>query len=340
MITAYNFSASSILGIGSPCVDLLYNVDDQCIEDLKLNKGDGRPAASAEEFEKMRAYCENRKFISEIASGGSAANTIQGLAALGKNCSFFGKIGLDSAGDFLKKTANVVGIKLRLLTSEKPTTQIAVFVTKDKQRTFMTCLGAGQDLAEKDVSAEIFKDVQLVHIEGYLLENFALVEKVMQVAQKLGIAISLDVGCIRVIKNNKLELLRLIRSYVNVLFCNQDECLQLTNKPPKEGCAELSRLVPVVCVFNGKDGSWVGANGTVFQTPTRQVEVVDTTGAGDLSASGFLYGLSNNWSLEDCAWLSNYIGTTSVTVPGAIIPPAQWDEIKKAMSERGLRAEG
>lgn len=203
----------------------------------------------------------------------------------------------------------------------------------DLQRTFLSFAGAGHSITTQDIDEDSFKNTRLVHIDGYMLENIPVVEKAMQCAKAQGALVSIDMGCLRIATMFSSEILRLLSTYADIAFANEDEIQALVGMPAAEGCAELSHYCPTAVVLIGKQGCWVGSKGTILHSPARKVKAIDTTGAGDLFAAGFLHGYLKGYAIDDCAWLGNLLGGTVVSVLGAEIPEDKWVVIKDMINE-------
>jgi len=322
-----------ILGVGSACVDMVYRVDDDFLQSIGIKKGDGQ-RAEWDIFSSVIEKCKTRGYTPLISTGGSASNTIKGLASLGNSAAFYSKVGNDEFGAFCRKTYHKLGIKTLLTTSDLPTTQIAVFVTEDHQRTFLSFSGASSLMPEDPLTSQNFENVRLMHIEGYLLDELSIpyVEKVMTLAKSQKAIVSLDLGCPRIAKTFSAEILHLLKTAVDIVIGNANEVQELVNLPQKDGCAALAKYGPITIVLNGKDGCWVGHNNEVFSSPATKVDVIDTTGAGDLFACGFLHGYLKGYNLPDCAWLGNLLGGAAVSTLGAEIPDHKWTDLKKAIA--------
>lgn len=326
-------SRINVVGIGAPIVDLVYRVEDEFLALNGINKGDSQKAANWEHFASIIDECLNREYTPLIATGGSCSNTIKGLAALGNSSAFIGKIGDDALGTFYRENIAKLNIEPWLITTAVPTSQVAVFVTGDLQRTFLSFFGAGQTLTANEITSHYFKEAPLVHFEGYLLDDLELTERAMQLAKTSGSKVSLDLGCMRIVKSYPVEIFKFLKSYVDIAFANEDEIKQLLNLPADKGCQTLAEICPVVIVQVGKKGCWVGSKDGIFHSPAMLVEAIDTTGAGDLFACGFIHGYVKNYSLQDCAWLGNLLGGTVVTVLGAEIPEEKWPSIKEQIAK-------
>lgn len=315
-----------VLGVGSPIVDVIYCVDDEFLKATALNKGDGHSTTDWEVYANILDQCAARKYQSKLATGGSSSNTIKGLASLNNTTAFLGKIGSDSLGSFYTASISQLHIKLLLPPAPIPSSQVAVFVTQDHQRTFFSYSGAGLLLPEEKLQASMFKNVRVVHFEGYLFDelSFSYVEEVMRLAKSEGAIITLDIGCARIAKKYAAEIPGLLKDYVDIIFANESEVKALLELPPNEACIALSQLCRIAVVLIGKEGCLVGTEEGYIHSPGIKVDAIDTTGAGDLFASGFIHGYLKGYDLSDCAWIGNLLGSTVVTTLGAEIPADKW----------------
>jgi sugar/nucleoside kinase (ribokinase family) len=318
-----------VIGIGSPCVDLIYNVDDDFLKSTSLNKGDGQYASNWNSFSSILEKGDQLGSFKGMATGGSASNTIKGLSCLQNKTALLGKLGSDPSGLFYRKVAENLNIHLLAETSKEPTMQVAIFVTEDHQRTFFAYLGSSFQIPQDTLSKDLFKDVQLVHFDGYVIDEFSFdfTERAMKLAKASGAKVSIDLGCSRVAKMYRKEILYLLQNYTDVVFGNESEVEALFEQPASEGCCLLSKYCPVAVTLKGDQGACISSQGQMFLSPASDAIAIDTTGAGDLFASGFLHGYLKGYSLEDCAWIGNLLGGTIVSVVGAEIPEAIWPSL-------------
>ena len=321
----------TVLGIGAPAMDILIPVEEEFLQTIPGDKGGSLPV-SWEDFSRIMEYGQSKETL--IASGGSAANTIKGLANLGQLSALFGKVGKDDMGMDFTSRMKSFGVLPLLIEIDTPTTQVAGLITPDGQRTFRYFLGASSKLSEKDITPHLFKNVKLVHIEVYALYNGNVVEKAIRLAKKEGAIVSIDLGSFEVVKQFKSRLLKLIPQ-VDIVFSNEDEIQALTGLDPETGCEALKDMCSISVVKMGKDGCWVMSGTEKILSPGIPAKVVkDTTGAGDHFASGFLHGFLDGRSLAECAYYGNLTGSAAVEVYGAEIPESKWIELRKLMPHR------
>lgn len=324
-----NFASQyEILGIGAPIIDILLPVEEACLCHLNALKGGGTQV-DWNCFENIlkTANVENP----QIATGGSCSNTIKGLASLQDNCAILGKIGEDDLGQIYLNNIKSIGVTPLFICSKTPTAQVAVLITPDFQRTFRCFPGAGNELVGDDLTPEMFEGVRHVHLEGYAFYNGDLVSRALKMAKEAGATVSIDLATCEVVGQFRDQMLDLIPKYVDIVFANEYEAKALTGLPPEEACDQIRQMCPISVVLIGKNGCWVGSNEGKTHCPGIPVTVKDTTGAGDLFASGFIHGFLQGRSYETCAYFGNLLGSTVVTVMGAEIPQDMWPAIQEKM---------
>lgn len=317
-----------ILGVGSPLVDCITYVEDSFLQFMPGPKGDSL-ALSESQLTQLLDYPHSSVFY---RTGGSAANTILGLAQLGMSTSFLGKLGEDRWGEFYREAHEKAGVDPSSFksTSQSHTGCCLCAITPDAERTFGFHLGAAGLLNAKDISVKDFTGFTHVHIEGYLFFNPPLIQKVLECAKEAGCSVSFDLGTRDVVLHNRSLLQELLSNYVDFVFANELEAEEFCETDnPKIAVKKLHEYCPNAVVKVGKDGVWIARDQTVVQVPSFSAEPVDTTGAGDFWAAGFLYGVYNGQSLEESARLGNYLGARTVEQVGAHLPKEEWDAAKR-----------
>ncbi len=301
-----------ILGIGNPFVDLILKISEEKLAQLPGGKGGMVPV----DYPSFLQIVENSDQKPHFVFGGSCANTIRGLAYFGRRCALIGKVGVDDAGARFLAHLEELNIKPLLVQSSTPTAQVACLVTPDRERTMRSFLGASREMSFRDLDPAAFSGVKLVHIEGYNLVNEQVVQRGMQLAKEAGAFVSFDIGSYELAQARREEILGLLNDYVDIVFANQMELHALTHLPPVEGCAILKKKCQVVVVLLGAEGCLVGYKDKIVHVPAFLVDPLDTTGAGDLFASGFLHAFLDDCSLEECARLGARSGAAIVQVHG------------------------
>jgi sugar/nucleoside kinase (ribokinase family) len=319
----------SVLGMGNALVDLLVTLpSDQVLLELNLPKGSMQ---LVDNEISMKVRIETSSLPKSMSSGGSAANTIHGLANLGMPTGFFGKTGNDEHGKFFEMEMHETGIQPSLLKSETPTGLAVALISPDSERTFATFLGAAIELHSNEVDEKIFAGFSVLHIEGYLVQNQELISASVLKARNAGLKISLDLASYNVVEAN-LEFLQQMLPMVDILFANEEEARSFTGCESNEALEILSAKCPLVIVKTGAKGSLVASGNQRVSVPANPVKAIDTTGAGDLYASGFLYGYLNGDSLETCARVGTFLASKVIEIIGAKISATDWNEIRDEVS--------
>ncbi len=322
-----------IIGVGSPIVDMLVQVEDEVIEIIGGQKG-GMELVDVAIMEKLMSHVGSNY---NQAPGGSAANTIFAITRLGSSSSFLGKLGSDMYGEFYRDAFNKIGCdgtRFKYCASN-PTARCLSLITSDSERTMRTSLGAAAGLLPDEISEDDFHGSRHVHIEGYLLFNRELLVKILQSAKSRECTISLDLGSFEVVKAAEDILPGLLESYVDIIFANEDEAEAYTGTADPEAALEiLSRVCEIAVVKLGKDGALLKRGDEVHHVPAIKVDnAVDTTGAGDYWAAGFLFGYFRGYPLDVSAEIGVILGAEVVQHVGAGLPEESWErvlgEIKK-----------
>jgi sugar/nucleoside kinase (ribokinase family) len=322
---------TKILGIGNALVDQLILIDnDHVLSELSLPKGSMQLVDSDTSFKVGEATAH---FVSSMASGGSAANTIRGLAKLGTHASFIGHVGDDSVGNFFNDDLIESGVIPLLFRSKTPSGIAKALVTPDGERTFATFLGAAVELSEAHLDTEIFSGYDILYIEGYLVFNSPLFLKALELAKKAGLKIALDLASYNVVEANKDLLNKVITEYVDIVFANEEEAKALTGLDPQEALLKLAEQCDYAIVKIGAKGSIIAHKGEITLIEAFPATPTDTTGAGDMYAAGFLHGLVNNWSIEKSGKTGSLLAAKVISVVGAKIDNKQWEEIHQIIGD-------
>jgi sugar/nucleoside kinase (ribokinase family) len=320
-----------VLGIGNALVDVMTSLEnDALLAELNLPKGSMQ---LVDEVSIERAFSQTKKLKQILASGGSAANTINGLANLGIKTSFIGKVGNDEMGEFFMSDMVKNGINPMLLKGVSGTGIALALVSPDSERTFAVNLGAAIEMVPSDLKIEMFEGFHLFHIEGYLVQNHQLIEKALMLAKKAGLKISLDLASYNVVENNKIFLEKVVENYVDIIFANEDEAKAFTGKSPEESLNYLSKIVEIAIVKVGEKGSFIKKGDLVHKVGVTKANCIDTTGAGDLYASGFLYGLLNEIPLNICGEIGAILSGNVIEQIGPKMPKEVWEKLRQMVND-------
>ncbi len=314
-----------VLGIGNALVDTILPLEsDDLLEELHLPKG-SMQLVDQDHMKRIEKRCEGLDTF--ISSGGCAANTIHGLARLGVIAGYIGKVGKDELGRFFVEDLRNSNISPQVLEGKSATGHALAFISPDSERTFATYLGAALELDAGDLEHSFFKGYQYLHVEGYLLQNHRLLEEVFRMAKENGLKISLDLASFNVVEENMDVLKKWINEYVDILFANEEEAKSYTGKEPEEAVHQLAEQCEIAIVKVGKDGSIIKRGDELCRVNPIKVDVVDTTGAGDAYAAGFLYGLVKGLSIEKSGDIAALLAGKVIEDTGAKLREKQWEAI-------------
>lgn len=300
-----NKTRYDVAGIGNAIVDVQSFTDDAFLDAFKLNKGTMTliDEARAEELYKVMGPATE-------CSGGSVANTVAGIASLGGRACYMGKVKNDQLGGIFRHdlTASGVHFDTPPASTGKATARCMIFVTPDAQRTMNTYIGACTGLSESDIDEKLIADSAITYIEGYLWDEpkaKAAIRKAMDVARKYGRKIAFSLSDPFCVERHRDEFLALLEGSIDILFANEHEIMSLFDIADLAPIAGLLQpRVEVAAITRSEKGSVVVSKSGVDMVEAEPVhKVVDTTGAGDLYAAGFLYGYTQGWSLRGCAEL-------------------------------------
>ena len=320
-----------ILGIGSALVDILTQIpNEQILKELNLPKGSMTyvDAQTSVEIGKKLAYLGN-----QMASGGSAANTMSGLAQLGVEAGFLSKIGKDEVGEFFEKQMTETHVQPLMLKSETPSGRVQALVTVDGERTFATCLGAAAEMCADDIQPELLQGWDIFYVEGYLVANPTMLRKAIETAKAQGMTIAIDLASYNVVEESRDFLLELINNYVDIVFANEKEAFALTGLEPEAALNYIAERCDIAVVKVGAKGAFVKRGNEIVTIPPMKADVVDTTGAGDMWAAGFLAGLVKGENLQKCGMMGAIVAKNIIEVVGAKMDAARWESIHAAIAK-------
>ena len=322
---------TKVLGLGNALVDIMTKLDnDATLEKFSLPKG----SMQLVDKENSNIVINGTKDLEQQqASGGSAANTIHGLAKLGIETGFMGKVGKDEYGEFFKNDMIQSNINPNLPIGIADTGLAVALVSPDSERTFATYLGAAIELSADDITPVTFEGYDYFHIEGYLVQNHELIEKAVKIAKENNLIVSLDLASYNVVEDNLEFLQRIVKDYVDIIFANEEEAKAFTGKEPEEALNDIAELCEIAVVKIGKNGSLVKRNDEFHKIGVIKANSIDTTGAGDLYAAGFLFGLAKGLSLDKCGDIGTVLSGKVIEVIGAKIHEKTWEEIHDIVGE-------
>ena len=253
-----------ILGMGNALVDIMTTLpDDGVLAEFNLPKG-SMQLVDSELCEKIykRIECYNPK----ITAGGSAANTIHGLAHLGVKCGFIGKTSTDKLGTLFRQDLAKSGVTPHILDSRSATGHAIALVTPDSERTFATHLGAAVELTAAELDPKVFAQYDFFYIEGYLVQNHDLIETAIKMARSQSMKVAIDLASYNVVADNLDFLRRVSKEYVDIIFANEEEAKAFTGKDAEAAAEEIGEMCDIAVVKVGKRGSIIRQNGKVYRS--------------------------------------------------------------------------
>lgn len=315
-----------ILGLGNALVDVLSKLDsDETLVKIGIQKG-AMDMISREQMYVIRKYQANTETTQ--APGGANCNTMRAIALLGGQSGFIGKVGDDNLGEFYEVALLKAGVASYLIKTEGPSGACTVFISPDGERTMGTFLGPAPTISPDEITEDVLRGYDCIHIEGYLIVNEELVRETMKKAKRLGLKVALDLANYNIVNAYKGLLEEVIPQYVDILFANASEAEAFTGLPAQEAVKALEKQVHVALVTLGKDGSLIGSEGKFYHVDAEGGKPVDTTGAGDNFAAGFLYGQSVGASLVQSAQIGSMLSGYVIDVVGPQVPADKWEQIK------------
>jgi len=308
-----------LIGLGNAIVDIIVHIEDEFLEINNLDKGSMNLINSDE----SQRLLENCKVIKKI-SGGSSANTVVCLAELGDHVQFIGRVKNDQFGNFFSEDIK----KSKTIFNTPPTIEGAstahsiILITPDAQRTMCTYLGASTEFEPKDIDFSVLKESKYLYLEGYLWDSELAKNaflKAAEIAKLYNTKIILSLSDSFCVNRHRESFLELIDNYVDIVFCNESEVLSLFKKDNLENCQrDLSSLCELVVVTLGCNGSLIiNKNSIEVIKSITKGKIIDTTGAGDIYAGGFIHGLIKDYSLKKCGEIGSICAGQIITQLGS-----------------------
>ena len=314
-----------ILGMGNALVDILIRLEnEEILEVLGLPKGSMQLVDVDRSKQILDTLKDHKRGVS---AGGSAANTIHGLAKLGVPVGYIGVIGEDElGGSFVMDMINA-GVEPHMIHSTRETGRAVGLITPDSERTFATFLGAAIELMSDHLDPKVFRKYDYFHIEGYLVQNHQLIERAVLLAKENNLMVSLDLSSYNIVEANHDFLHEIITNYVDIVFANEEEARAFTGLEPYDAVEAISMKCKIAVVKTGSKGSLIKSKDQLIEIGAIQVSPIDTTGAGDLYAAGFLYGHSRGMSMKDCGEIGALMAGNVIEVLGSKMNDIQWGKI-------------
>lgn len=315
-----------ILGLGNALTDILIQVSEDELKTCGFPKGSMQLVDQEKSVFLQNFFSDRPK---SMVAGGSASNTINGVACLGGSAAFIGKVGADEVGAFYTADTKHNGVTPLLLTSPTtPSGNCTVLITPDGERTMCTFLGAACEIEAADITPNHFTGYDILHVEGYIVLNRPLITAAMKMAKAAGLTISLDLASYNVVAENFDFLQELVANYVDIVFANELEAHAFTGQTPQEALHAIAERCAIAVVKVGKEGSFIKCADKVVNVAAIKANSIDTTGAGDLYAAGFLFALAHEFPLEKAGELAALVSGNVVEVVGPKLAAETWRKIK------------
>jgi len=318
---------SKVVGIGNALVDIILDIDSE-----EIFKAQSIPKGSKEHVDKEKFdQIYNAVDIDQatVSSGGSAANTISALANLGFDTSFLSVIGDDEYGKLFENEMKDSGVKLNQIKKEGDTGKILHLISPDKEATTIGFSGVNSQFEPKDLSEEYFYGYNYLYIDGYLMNNHELMESLADFGKLNYMKVVFDIASSHFAEGNREFLKKFIKNKVDILFANDLEIFSYTGQEPERAIRKIAKDCEIVIAKLGARGTYIQRGEEFYHISAAPVDVVDASGAGDLFAAGFLYGLMENYHLTHCGKVGAFLASKILSQKGARFSFDSWREIKR-----------
>jgi len=311
--------SKKILGIGNAIVDVFAKVNDDFLLKNNLTKGSMK-LIKKEEFESLKSTIK----IEKIEAGGSVANTMAGIAYLGGNPSFIGKINSDEFGKIYKKSLEKINVNF--LYSEKDENLLTgasiILITPDSERTMCTYLGISSQLSKEDINEDYIKDYEIIFLEGYLWDkgmSEEMFKHVINLAKKNNIQIAMSLSDIFCVTRHREDFFKLLKNDLNILIGNENEINELIQKNNlPDSMNELKNINKLIIITRSENGSVAILNNEITNCDSIKVDkVLDLTGAGDLFAAGFFKEYLDKSNVKKCLQTGSKLASKIIQKIGA-----------------------
>jgi sugar/nucleoside kinase (ribokinase family) len=322
-----------VVGIGNAMVDVIAHTDESFLVRQRLTKG----ATTLIDSARAEALYSIMPPAIEM-SGGSAGNTMAAMASLGGRGAYIGKVSVDQLGHVFAHDMRAAGVTFDVVPAPDGagTGRCLVFVTPDAQRTMQTFLGAGAELQPEDVDGDLIAGAHVTYMEGYLWDPPGAKQaflKAARIAHDAGRKVSISLSDPFCVERHREEFLDLVEHHVDVLFANEHEIMSLYQaRTFDEALQHVRGHVDIAALTRSAKGSVVVADSEIHVIDAEPVdEVVDTTGAGDLYAAGFLFGLTRGIGLADCGRIGSIAASEVISHYGARPEVSLADLVKRRL---------
>lgn len=316
-----------VLGFGAALVDLLVHVEEERIQKANVPKGSMNLVKYPQLLKLLDGVQNPQRFRADRPATRWSASRSSAASPLS-----FSKTGRDELGVLLRSIWKNSGVENHLLLSSTATGTVLSAVTPDAERTMFTFLGASDEVSAADISPELFDGVGILYLEGYRAYGEECFAKMVSEARRRGVMTALDFGSFGVVNDCRSFFNKLFAGKeIDIVIANEEEAKAYTGECEEAALAKMAQFASIAVVKLGKRGALISQNGKITRVEAGSAKAIDTTGAGDLWASGFLYGLLSGWSMERAGILGSMVSNEVVQVVGAQIPEEGWERIRKEM---------
>ena len=326
-----------IVGIGNALTDMLVNLaNDNVLAEYDLAKGsmnlvDAQLQTSISKSVAGLPY--------SLSLGGSAGNTIRAMASMGCQTGFIGEVGKDTTGDFFEQALRNLSIEPHIFRGTHRSGKCVSLISPDGERTMLTHLGAALEVVPEMIDGSICEGYDCLYIEGYLVQNHALITKAAAEAKAMGLKVAIDLASFNVVEENRDFLINLVKDYVDIVFANKDEAIAFSGEQePLNALQYISEMCELAIVKVGTGGAIIKQGSEVLHVGIMAAaKRVDTTGAGDFYAAGFLAGMCEGLSLRQCGTLGAIAAGKVIEIVGTTLSKEAWSDMLRLF--RRVKAE-
>ena len=322
-----------VIGIGNALTDMLVNLKtDSVLERFDLPKG-------SMNLVDTRLQTDISKSVAglpySLSLGGSAGNTIRAMAQLGCKVGFIGKVGQDTTGDFFVQALENLKVAPVVFRGKERSGKCVSLISPDGERTMVTHLGAALELSAEEIAPAIFEGYDCLYVEGYLVQDHALIRKAAETAKACGLKVAIDLASFNIVAENLVFLRDLVSSFVDIVFANEDEAKAFTcEAEPLNALQMISGICELAVVKIGTRGALIKQGDEVVHVGIMAAaKRVDTTGAGDFYAAGFLSGLCDGLSLRQCGTIGAITAGKVIEVVGTTFGEDAWKDIYRLVNK-------
>ncbi len=316
-----------VIGIGNALTDMLVNLkSDSILEHFGLKRGSMSLVDTDLQTEISKSVAG---LPYSLSLGGSAGNTIRAMARLGGQVGFIGKVGEDTTGDFFQQALENLGVQPFIFRGKQKSGKCVSLISPDGERTMVTHLGAALEMTAEEIQPSIFEGYDCLYVEGYLVQDHTLIRTAVQRAKECGLKVAIDLASFNVVEENLDFLRELVHNYVDILFANEDEARAFTGEQePLNALNIISSEVELAIVKIGMKGALIKRHEEVVHVGIMAAaKRVDTTGAGDFYAAGFMAALCEGLDLRQCGTIGAITAGKVIEVVGTTFGEEVWSEI-------------